>query len=215
MKRYFPWVLAVVLVIPSMVTMSGCASSRADYANDYDTDGRFTVEPRMRIIPDTDVYYIRDASDYDLYQFQGTWYLNDSGDWLRASSWRGPFVRIDVNSIPYQVATVPAGYRRNWVSIDANTRYRDRDDPSDRYASARTFRQKPAMINISGTSVRYARYANDYDLYRYRGTWFLVEDGTWFSSSSWRGPFITIRVNSVPREVRNLPSRYRRFWTTD
>ncbi|HEV8128145.1 MAG TPA: hypothetical protein VGQ14_00665 [Candidatus Eisenbacteria bacterium] len=214
MKRYFPWVMAVVLAIPSMVTMSGCASSRADYAYDYETDGRFTVEPRMRIIPDTDVYYIRDASDYDLYQFEGTWYLNDSGDWYRASSWRGPFARIDVNTIPYEIATVPAGYRRNWVSID--TRYRDRDDyPRDRYASARTFRTKPEMVMISGTSVRYARRADDYDLYRYRGTWFLVEDGTWYRSSSWRGPFITIRVNSVPHEVRTVPSRYRRFWTTD
>lgn len=222
MKRYLPWALAVVLAFPSMIAMSGCASSRAQADYEY-SDGRFTTEPRMRIIPDTDVYYIRDASDYDLYQYEGTWYLNDAGDWYQASSWRGPFARMEVSGIPYEVATVPAGYRRNWVSIRSTYRdrdyrdreYRDRDYPSDRYASTRTFRRKPEMFTIAGTSVRYASRASDYDLYRFRGTWYLVDNGTWYRSSTWRGPFITVREGSVPREVRTVPTRYRRYWTTD
>lgn len=212
MKRYLPWALAVVLAFPSMITMAGCAASRADADYDYG-DGRFTVEPRMRIIPDTDVYYIRDASNYDVYQFEGTWYLNDRGDWYRASSWRGPFVRMESNGLPVEIATVPAGYRRNWVSVRSGYGGRDYSD-NDR-ASVRTFRSKPDMTMIAGTSVRYARRADDYDLYRYRGTWYLVEDGTWFRATSWRGPFITVRTGSVPREVRSVPYQYRRFWTTD
>jgi hypothetical protein len=190
--------------------MAGCAANRAEADYDYG-DSRFTVEPRMRIIPDTDVYYIRDASEYDVYQFEGTWYLNDNSEWFRASSWRGPFVSIRPVDIPIQIATVPAGYRRNWVAVERN--YRNRDLPENYRASARKFQRKPDMVVIAGTSVRYARRADDYDLYRYRGTWYLVEAGVWHRSSSWRGPFLSIRANSVPREVRMIPRSYRRFWT--
>ncbi len=71
----------------------------------------------MAIIPETNVSYLRDESDYDLYQYGGSWYLMDGGNWYRARSWRGPFVYIARSTVPEAVLTIPAGYRKNWVAL--------------------------------------------------------------------------------------------------
>src|SRR5258706_16203198 len=65
-------------------------------------------QPRMAIIPGTDVSYLIDDSDVDLYQYGNDWFLVDSGVWYRASSWRGAFFRIFHSSLPPAVVRVPA-----------------------------------------------------------------------------------------------------------
>jgi hypothetical protein len=52
----------------------------------------------------------------------------------------------------------------------------------------------------------------DYDLYRYGDYWYYVDDGYWYRSSSWRGPFVEIRVSAVPRTLISVPVRYRHHW---
>jgi hypothetical protein len=202
------WVLTASLA----VALTACASRRTEteYREVEYRDSRFTAEPRMRPVTDTGVEYIRDGSStYDLYRFEGTWYLYDD-DWFRADSWRGPFVAIEANNIPDEIMTIPAEYRRNWVAVKRDTR--NRDLPAGYWASARTFGTKPDMTSIPGTGVRYARRAPDFDLYRYRGTYYLMDDGVWYRSSTWRGPFLSIRVGSVPDPVLNVPRGYRRYW---
>ncbi len=65
------------------------------------------------------VYYVQD-SDYDVYRAGNYWYLNYSGDWYRASSYRGPWIFVGYRSVPQDVYTVPSQYRRGWND------YRDR-----------------------------------------------------------------------------------------
>jgi hypothetical protein len=210
-----PYQRTLILVLTTLLaaTLTACAAHHVE--TEYRGTG-FTVKPRMSPIPDTDVYYIRDATDYDLYEFEGTWYLNDNSIWYSANSWRGPFEEIEVSVIPNEIATVPSDYRRNWVSVRRDRRdSRYRDLPEGYSASSRTFSRRPSMASIPGTRVTFARRAPDYDLYRYRGTWYLVDDGTWFRSSTWRGPFLTIDESSVPAEVLTIPSGYRREWSQD
>lgn len=216
MNRRAIWTLGMTLLasLPAM-SLSGCAARNTEADIRYDDGYRFTSEPRMRRIADTDVYYIRDASDYDLYQFEGTWYLNDNGSWYRAGTWRGPFVTIEADVIPYEISTVPSTYRKNWVAVRADRRDRRyRDLPEGYAASGRTFSTKPSMSRIPGSAVKYASRAGDYSLYRLRGTWYLVDDGIWYRSTSWRGPFLTIRAASVPRDILTLPARYRSDWSS-
>jgi len=73
-------------------------------------------QPRMAIIPGTDVSYLIDDSDVDLYQYGNDWFLVDSGVWYRASSWQGPFFSISQSSVPRTVIRIPAGYRKTWAS---------------------------------------------------------------------------------------------------
>ena len=213
MKRTAFWVWGTMLGSLLLASMTGCSAQRAEADFSY-SGHRFYSQPAMVRVADTDVYYGRDATDYDVYQFEGTWYLNENNTWYRADSWRGPFVAIDADALPYEVTTVPAQYRRNWVAIRPD--YRDsryRDLPQGYWASGRTFNRKPEMAYVPGSSVRFATRVSGFDLYRLHGTWYLVDDGQWFRSTTWRGPFLTIRTRSVPRDILNLPTSYRHNWS--
>lgn len=73
------------------------------------------------------------------------------------------------------------------------------------------FRSQPDMVLVPATRVYYVR-DYDHDLYRYGRSWYYVEDNSWYQSSSYNGPFVQIAVSSVPRQVYNVPTRYRRAW---
>jgi hypothetical protein len=82
----------------------------------------------------------------------------------------------------------------------------------DRYRGATlTFRQEPTVVLVPDTKVYYVR-DRDCDLYRYGRFWYFVEDGYWYRSASWRGPFLHIRTATVPHSVVGVPPRYRRHW---
>ena len=109
---------------------------------------RFRSEPDYVVVPGTQVYYVDDYYDRDLYRY-GTWYyMVDDGYWYRARSYRGPFIRIDFRSVPRQFAYVPTNYRRHWGSSSTYFRYRggnygDRYNQGDRYYQGdRTYRTR-------------------------------------------------------------------------
>ena len=82
----------------------------------------------------------------------------------------------------------------------------------DRYhGSTLAFRSEPDVVLVPSTKVYYTR-DEDCDLYRYGSYWYFVEDGFWYRSASWRGPFIHIRTTTVPRSVVYVPVKYRRHW---
>jgi hypothetical protein len=70
----------------------------------------FQREPRVILIPDTEVYYVNDL-DYDMYRCDGWWYIDDGGYWYRARSYRGPWVSLSISSLPRRVLNVPIAYR--------------------------------------------------------------------------------------------------------
>lgn len=74
----------------------------------------FDREPDVVLVPRSHVYYV-EHSGYDLYRYGRYWYINDSGFWFRASSYRGPFVSIAVGRVPRPIVVVPAQYRRHPV----------------------------------------------------------------------------------------------------
>ena len=73
----------------------------------------FRSNPDMALIPASQVYYTRNC-DHDLYRYGRSWYYVEDDCWYRSSSYNGPFVRIDVRSVPRQIWNVPTGYRRAW-----------------------------------------------------------------------------------------------------
>lgn len=44
-----------------------------------------------------------DQMGRETFQIHDSWYMKSDGGWLRASSWRGPFVRIDKSLVPREV----------------------------------------------------------------------------------------------------------------
>jgi hypothetical protein len=195
------------------MSLLGAVSATADtittvrVGERYRGDIDFSVVPSMSLIPDTRVYYIRDDTDYDLYRYNGSWYLVDNGNWYRASSWRGPFRNIRLTTVPRAVTTIPTGYRKTWSAV------RETRTPERYRGAAISFRSEPRMSLIPRTRVYYIQNGSDNDVYRFGNTWYYVEDGDWYRASSWRGPFEYMRWSELPQPIRNVPMSYRRTWT--
>lgn len=185
------------------------------------TELTFRFQPRMARIPRTRVDYIRSDSDFDndLYRYNNRWYYVENGDWYQASSWRGPYYYVRFGEVPLAVRTVPSRYRRSWVtaSVDRDRwRYREAGRVGERYTGNVSFSLdggQPRMAIIPNTDVYYLRGESDADLYRYRNSWYLVDDGNWYRADSWRGPFFRVRMGDVPSPVVRIPAGYRKTWT--
>ena len=175
------------------------------------------------------VYYVQD-SDYDVYRYGNYWYLNYSGDWYRASSYRGPWIFVGYRSVPNQVYTVPTQYRRwndyrdrhyDWddvSSADDNVTYRSSTRTSlslrigDRYdGPSISFSTEPDMVVVPGTRGVYYVQDSDADLYRYGTNWYMNYNGDWYRSGSYNGPWVFVGFRSVPRDINTVPMGYRRW----
>lgn len=228
MKRW----TRIIVGLGIALSLQTAANARADritttirVGDPYRGSVTFQSAPDLTLIPNTDVYTVRDDTDYDLYRYDGWYYIVDDGSWYRARSWRGPFTYIQMGSVPRDVVTVPMRYRRAW-SATTSTDYRRSTDryvirdtrvvrPGRRYRGTYlSFRTQPRMTLVRGTRVFYVRDNRfDRDLYRYGSNWYYVENGVWYVADSWRGPFFTMRWRDVPVTVRRVPSEYRRTWT--
>jgi hypothetical protein len=187
----------------------------------------FRSAPDLTLIPNTNVYTLRGDTDYDLYRYDGWYYMVDNGSWYRARSWREPFRYVEMGTVPRDVVTVPMRYRRTWSTNTSSStsytrsgrRYVIRETtgvrPGRRYRGTYlSFRTQPRMSIVPGTRVYYVHDNRfDRDLYRYGNNWYYVENGVWYAADTWRGPYFTMRWREVPASVRRLPSAYRRTWT--
>jgi hypothetical protein len=198
MKRQHRWFAGIVLASALAAPLSESAAAEPRLWNSGQT---ITDEPKMNFIPNTDVYYQRRAPGYDLYRYADRWYLVQEGIWHEATTWRGPFAVVEVDSLPESMFEVPQPYRKYWD-----------EDAQPSWASKRSFTKKPKMAAIGEKGVTYAQQLSDFDLYRYKSGWYLIEDGVWYRSDSWKGPFMSTRASFIPRAVLDIPEAYRRHW---
>jgi len=174
------------------------------------------------------VYYVQD-SDYDVYRYNDTWYLNYNGDWYRANTYRGPWTFVGYRSVPEVVYTVPPRYRRGWTDYrDSHYDWSRADTYSDNNSGAAAsvtlrigdryrgpdlgFYEEPDLYPVRGRSGVYYVRGSSQDVYRYGDNWYLNYNGDWYRASSYRGPWIFVGYRSVPRQVYTVSGRYRRNW---
>ena len=82
----------------------------------------------------------------------------------------------------------------------------------DRYRGDRLyFQQRPRFVMVPGTRVRYIE-DSDMDVYQYGDAYFAFDNGRWFRSYSYNGPWIFVSARSVPRQIFYVPTDYRRNW---
>ena len=196
MKRIDRWTAGLALAATLWIGAVGAVPVRY-----WNQGKRITAEPKMHVIPNTDVYYQRRAPGYDLYRYADHWYLVDDGEWFESASWRGPFLAAVTDSLPEPVTFIPEDYRTYWEPGSKTT-----------WASSRTFSEKPKMASVTRSGVSYASGIEEVDLYRYRSEWYLAEDGQWYHSDSWKGPFLAIPYDQVPLALQNVPVPYRKHW---
>jgi len=59
---------------------------------------------------------------------------------------------------------------------------------------------EPAVTAESNVEIR--RDEMGHELFQMGSSWYVMDNGDWFRSESWRGPFVHVRKGMVPREVR-------------
>jgi len=63
-------------------------------------------QPDLVVVPRTSVYVVQN-SDYDVFRYGRTYYVYNDGYWYRSRTYGGPFVVVDVRSVPRPVLTLP------------------------------------------------------------------------------------------------------------
>jgi hypothetical protein len=196
----------------------------------------FRQAPQVRYEPRSRVYVVLNVDRYgvDMFRYGRFWYMTRDGYWYRASNYRGPFRVIDPRDVPRGIYSVPVAQwhhhpRGGWRDRDARDRdARDRDaydartdrrdyentyfgfhvDVSNAPAAPRVFfREQPDAMYVPETGAYVVRNS-DYDMFRYGDSWYLSQDGYWYRSGSYRGPFVVIDARSVPRSIYDTPDRH-------
>lgn len=85
------------------------------------------TEPRVVLIPETDVYYAPDVATADLYVVGGVWFYFHDDHWFRGRSYRGPWVFVEERRLPPGLRKIPPGFRRHAPGRDGR-REHGRDD---------------------------------------------------------------------------------------
>jgi len=115
-----------------------------------------------------------------------------------------------VSSLLAGLAIVAARPAQSAVSLDFNIHVGD-------YAPVAYFQQQPQAYLVPSSNVYWYDNAG-YDCYRYGNAYYVNDGGYWYTSHSWRGPFVGVRYASVPVQILQVPTRYRHqprgYWQT-
>ncbi len=115
MKRY---VIGLSLVALSMA-LPAAANTRTYFGFQIGIGGAppppavvFEAPPPVYYEPETRVYVVQDGDDdCDVFRYGRYWYACQGDYWYRAGSYRGPFLAVDVRSVPRPIFYVP---ERRW-----------------------------------------------------------------------------------------------------
>lgn len=209
-----------VTVFSAILLASGCAtngaySARVEISNApplrvaWISRPAYAVEYRGVYVVDYSAY----DADCDIFQYSGDWYAYTGGYWYRARDYSGPYVAIEVSSVPRRLFDVPSRHWRHSRPEYYSTRYRDRDHD---YRESRAARLRIDWISrpefagkYRGVYVVDARdYDADCDLFRYSGSWYAYTGGRWYRSADHDGAYVAIDVSSVPRRIFDVPDRH-------
>jgi len=70
------------------------------------------------------------------------------------------------------------------------------------------FREEPHMVYVPDSRVYVVEQPNwDYDTFHYGVYWYVCNDGFWYRSRSYRGPFVVIREEVVPTAIWRVPAQ--------
>jgi hypothetical protein len=123
--------IAALLLATALAIVTWGALASADDVSVYFRGGTPTETPNIvfsapgpevTLIPHTHVYYVQNSSNYDVYKYNGNYYVYDNGYWYQANSVNGPWTYTTVRSVPYQVVSVPTTYRTHWAMVPSGER---------------------------------------------------------------------------------------------
>jgi hypothetical protein len=101
MRRFVPCsiLLALVLGMPAAAATSVSVAVTVGHAPPPPAIV-FRGEPRLTIMPQTDLGYFEGPCDYDYFHYGSFFYIYNGGYWYRSPRYRGPFVVIRESYVP-------------------------------------------------------------------------------------------------------------------
>ena len=108
------------------------------------------------------------------------------------------------------VAALSSAPARAEVSADINIHL------GERYPVQ--FRHAPRVYEVPQSDVYYVP-DRGYDMYQCDDRWYINDGGSWYGANSYRGPFLRISYQSVPRRILRMQWGYRHqtrgYWSQD
>lgn len=179
----------------------------------------FGSPPRWSWVRGTRVQVIpySERPGYDVFRYDGTYYVYSNSVWYSSTRETGQFTRIEDRYVPDELYRVP---RDQWRSYP-----RDRDYRSSSSGTSATFEvtfdRSPRWTWVDGARVQVIPYSQrpDYDVFRVDGLYYVYVGGEWYSSPRESGEFVRIDVRDVPDEIYDVPRdqwrSYPRAWGRD
>ncbi|HTM58118.1 MAG TPA: hypothetical protein VL123_06860 [Candidatus Udaeobacter sp.] len=214
----FPMWLPLLVFALAVTAMPSAAQvytrSYAPAPPRVDVDFRFS--PHWVRVSGTNVLTVRsdEHPDYDMFSLGPNYYIYDNGYWYRSDRWNGDYVAINVDDVPVDFQSVPQSMWRSYPTAWTTTTYRN-DRNNDRYyynvsnapgPPAIYFRHNPRWVSV-GAGVRMVSEDQrpPYDMFQFGGMFYIYDNGYWYRSSRWSGPFFAVDEGSIPLEIYNVP----------
>ena len=76
-----------------------------------------------------------------------------------------------------------------------------------------TFRGQPAWVKVPGTTVSVIQQDQrpTYDMFAFDNQYYIYNEGYWYRSDMANGPYVSLELNAIPPEFRQVP---RETWVT-
>ena len=151
-------------------------------------------------------------------------------DWLAVAAGDRPVrcipamgsIEVESNNTSSQMTSMPEDHDMNTSYTSTGTRYVNRSHTRHvmhhRKSHSKTTNasfvsrepvQTETTVENTGTTVTAEVAAPPMgELFQIGNSWYMVHDGDWTRSDSWRGPFFPVKKGHVPREVRESAKRH-------
>jgi len=224
--------LTVLMLGLTAITVLPAQAQNRDYNGNYNRGPYqapmpprvvFQSQPRWIGVPGTNVMVTssQQRPAYDLFRLGSTYYIYNSGYWYSSNRWDGAFTAIDQRSVPADFMNVPRAYWNDytWASQtgngnnnynNGNNNYYNRGPNQAPMSPSADFRRQPRWMRVQGTNVMMtsAQQRPAYDLFKLGSTFYIYDNGYWYSSNRWNGSFTAINQRSVPADFMNVPRAY-------
>ncbi len=171
---------------------------------------RFGTTPHWSSVDGTRVERLPDAErpGYDMFRYDGNYYAYNNDRWYMSPRESGEFQGIEERFVPSELSRVPREHWRNYPSGWRDRQYRESPGPSTSLQV--TFSGRPRWMGIRGTRVQRIsdRQRPDFDIFSYRGSYYVYRDGQWYMSRRPSGEFRMIDNRFVPRELSRVPREH-------
>ncbi|MEN3013235.1 MAG: hypothetical protein ABDH23_01280 [Endomicrobiia bacterium] len=75
------------------------------------TPPKVVITPKLVIIPESNVMYVANFDDFEVFYFDGVWFCYYDGYWWKTKDLSKPWVMVEIKYVPSAIIKLPYGWR--------------------------------------------------------------------------------------------------------